>query len=197
MSAAARRQRHLRRPGEPDRQAVLALHIHLSVAQARHLRLPRQRGASRRTPGAAMSGVGTRTGELWVPGPARPRLGVGSVHVWRAELSEVPEQALGWLSADERARAARFPHGPASARWARARGALRELLARYLDLEPAEVALRAAGNGKPILAVPSAPPLAFNVSHSGELALYAFAASAAVGVDVQVPPSRHLDVAAI
>jgi 4'-phosphopantetheinyl transferase len=63
---------------------------------------------------------------------------------------------------------------------------LRALLGRYLKLEPAKVQFVYNAWGKPTLAPGSGQAaLQFNVSHSGELALYAFARQAEVGIDIE------------
>lgn len=68
---------------------------------------------------------------------------------------------------------------PGAARWA-----LRGVLSRYLDEDPAAIELRLGERGKPMLADPDAA-LHFNLSHSGELALIAVCRDREVGVDVQ------------
>ena len=94
--------------------------------------------------------------------------GRGEVHVWRIEL------------------------GAAGGR-AAARAALRAILAGYLGRAPEEVELTTNERGKPELAATS-PPLSFNLSHSGGLALVAVAAGGtAVGIDVErLRPRRDL-----
>lgn len=111
------------------------------------------------------------------------------LHLWRADLS-----ADGWagaegLPAEERERAARIPRADAGRRWVAARWALREVLGRYLDRDPAAIELRFGERGKPMLADPAAS-LRFNLSHSGGLALIALSAEREVGVDVQLIGSR-------
>lgn len=69
-------------------------------------------------------------------------------------------------------------------RWVAARWALRGVLGRYLEQEPAEIELRAGNRGKPVLADPGAS-LRFNLSHSGGLALIAVVRGREVGVDVE------------
>lgn len=94
--------------------------------------------------------------------------GRGEAHVWRVDL------------------------GAAGGR-AEARAASRAILARYLGAEPEEVELTAGERGKPELAA-SPPPISFNLSHSGGLALVAVAAGGAeVGIDVErLRPRRDL-----
>lgn len=74
----------------------------------------------------------------------------------------------------------------------RGRWALRQVLARYLNEDPAEIELRTGEHGKPALADPAAT-LRFNLSHSGELALVAVTQGREVGVDVQkIKPHRDI-----
>lgn len=66
------------------------------------------------------------------------------------------------------------------------RGILRELLAHYMDTEPAEVKFKYNEQGKPSLDDRHTSwPLAFNLSHSGDLALVAIAVGRDIGVDVE------------
>jgi len=71
--------------------------------------------------------------------------------------------------------------------------ALREVLARYVDEQPARIELRTGAHGKPALADPSSP-LSFNLSHSGDLALVAVTLDREVGIDIErVRPRRDLE----
>jgi 4'-phosphopantetheinyl transferase len=124
----------------------------------------------------------------WPVARAAPALGPGVVHVWRVALAGAPadELAAAWasLSPDERARAERFQFERHRAQFVLARGALRDLLGRYLDTPPAALRFRYGPQGKPDLAWP-AGELRFNLSHSHELALIALARGAELGVDVE------------
>ena len=53
-----------------------------------------------------------------------------------------------WLDDDERARAQRFRRPGLARRWLAARAALRGVLARHLECEPAEVRFVLGDNGK-------------------------------------------------
>lgn len=69
---------------------------------------------------------------------------------------------------------------------------LRRVLSRYLDLSPSEIRLAIGEHGKPRLAQ-DPDRLAFNLSHSGELALVAVSRGREVGVDVERErPERDL-----
>jgi 4'-phosphopantetheinyl transferase len=124
----------------------------------------------------------------WKPGPAKPRLGDGAVHVWRVDLTGVPAQLANQLSEEELARAAQMPSARGRELWSRSRGVLRTLLGRYLRVEALAVGLRVDDHGKPALSDEhAAGPLPFfNLSHSRQLALYAFTTLGPIGVDVEV-----------
>jgi 4'-phosphopantetheinyl transferase len=133
----------------------------------------------------------------WTPGPSRPTLERGTVHVWRASLQRASDAPLDTLSRHEWDRAARFRHDRDGLLWARSRGVLRALLGRYLALAPGAVELALEQNGKPALGGAAAACVSFNLSHSGALALYAFSRSSPVGVDVQVARGREIHEPAI
>ncbi len=66
-----------------------------------------------------------------------------------------------------------------------ARGALRELLGRYLNRSPAEVEFDYNSKGKPSLRPKiNKHSVQFNISHSHGLALFAFALGRDLGIDV-------------
>lgn len=126
----------------------------------------------------------------WQPGPQRPQLAHEEVHVWRAQLPQL-DGLDDLLSDEELARAGRIAGQRQRLLWARSRGALRALLARYLDTDPASVVLSASAEGKPCLRdqhaeQASASELHFNLSHSGELALYGFTRAGPIGIDVEL-----------
>jgi 4'-phosphopantetheinyl transferase len=129
--------------------------------------------------------------EGWPPGPSRPPA-AAELHVWRADLDDAGWPGPEGLPAAERERAARMRRPGAAARWIAARWALRGVLSRYLDEEPAEITLALDPDGKPRLQ--EAPDrLRFNLSHSGAIALVALSAAHPVGVDIEeVQPDRDL-----
>ncbi len=118
----------------------------------------------------------------WAQGPSRPTLPAGTVDVWRARLEPAPGRVDELLSDEEHARAGRLVRDEDRVRWAASRAILRALLGRYLNVEGQELQLALSAEGKPALA---GAELHFNLSHSGELALYAFCQDAEVGVDVE------------
>jgi 4'-phosphopantetheinyl transferase len=123
--------------------------------------------------------------ETQPPGEARATLPPGEVHVWQASL-ERPVQVVALmrdlLSADERERADRYRFERHRSRYTVGRALLRTLLARYTDTQADELAFDYGEFGKPSL---SAGP-SFNLSHSGAVALYAFATTGELGIDVEL-----------
>ncbi|MDG3005690.1 4'-phosphopantetheinyl transferase family protein [Paludisphaera mucosa] len=118
----------------------------------------------------------------------------GDVHVYRVDLSAGPEgdafrEMAEWtlLTPEERGRAERLVRARDGRRFVRCRGALRTILGALLGRPPVLVAFRAGPGGKPVLRPDdeAGPPLQFNVSHSGELALIAVSRSRELGVDVE------------
>lgn len=111
------------------------------------------------------------------------------VHLWSLPLA-VDESACGALAAslaeDERARAARCRHPDEARRYQVARGALRFLLAAYLGRAAEAIRFDYGEHGHPVLAPGSrSSDLRFNLSHSDDEALIAFALGRPLGVDLE------------
>jgi 4'-phosphopantetheinyl transferase len=109
------------------------------------------------------------------------------IRVWRVFLDG---GSLGWnrletiLSADEVDRARRFHFDRDRRRFTLARGALRMILAGYLNIAPNLIAFTYGPQGKPFLSSNSLQ-IQFNVAHSEELALIAVSSERELGVDVE------------
>jgi 4'-phosphopantetheinyl transferase len=107
------------------------------------------------------------------------------VHVWRASLErpkETVERMRGLLALDERQRADRFRFERHRSRYIVGRALLRGLLGRYLEADPERLEFQYGEFQKPALC--SGP--AFNLSHSGSVALYAFSGTGEIGIDVEI-----------
>lgn len=125
----------------------------------------------------------------WSHPPALP--GPGVIHLWWLALPDCPElESL--LAPSERTRAQRFHHVHDRQRYTAAHGALRTILAAYLEAEPGALAFATGATGKPALDPQAHGPRtpAFNLSHSGDHAVLAVARDGAVGVDIEVPRAR-------
>lgn len=133
----------------------------------------------------------------WSPG--------GPPHVWLLRIGDhapvPPEEYERVLDAGERERAAAFIRQLHRERYVAAHLGLRSLLGAYLGLDPAAVELTrepcpgcGGPHGRP--AVAGATGLHFNLSHTGDLALFAFA-DTPIGADVETeqPESVVAEVA--
>jgi 4'-phosphopantetheinyl transferase len=111
------------------------------------------------------------------------------VHVWCLPLSREPDETaalFSLLSPDERARAERFSFERHRNQDAVGRGLLRSLLGGYLGEEPSRIAFAYGPQGKPALAADGQrTSLDFNLSHSGDIAVYAFSRGRRLGVDLE------------
>ena len=140
----------------------------------------------------------------WPLGPAAPRHEPHALDLWHIDLDvEACEHAQdrAALIPQELARADRFLRERDRLRFARARRALRDVLARYLRAQGAlpqgggarQVALLTEHRGKPCLA-PHQRCLEFNLSHSDALAVLLVGPRGALGVDVErVDPTRDVE----
>jgi 4'-phosphopantetheinyl transferase len=124
--------------------------------------------------------------QTWLNPTTGTPLADGEVHLWRASLAQTPDalrRLHATLASDESAKAARFHFRRDRDHYVAARGLLRRLLGRYLARPPESLRFSYGAYGKPSL--DGAQDLRFNLSHSHELALYAFARGRDVGVDVE------------
>lgn len=123
-----------------------------------------------------------------------PALGI-DVHVWRVALDAPLSQSdMAVLNPAELTRGGRFVFEQDQRRHLAAHAGLRRVLSMYTGRAPGELDLRETPQGKPFLADGR---LAFNLSHSGDLALVAVAAAGQVGVDVErvAPRSGEMSMA--
>jgi len=128
-------------------------------------------------------------GQQWSIPPSELELASDEVHVWRASLQApltLVQHLKTLLSLEESTKANRFYFDRDRNHYIVARGLLRTLLGRYLDVAPEQLCFAYNKYGKPELTFPRlAAPLQFNVSHSHELALLAFSYRRELGVDVE------------
>jgi 4'-phosphopantetheinyl transferase len=112
----------------------------------------------------------------------------GTIEIWttilRASAEDI-ERFSTLLSPDERARQARMLAGAVRDRFTIARATLRLLAARYLGIQSPDVEFSYGPRGKPAFAAAGDEDLHFNLAHSEDVAVYAFARGYEVGVDVE------------
>ena len=126
---------------------------------------------------------------LWNLATGPVKLDEQEVHVWKAQL-DVPvaliPQYQETLSTEELNKAQQFRFEVLRQRWTVAHAVLRMLLGQYLGIAPQLLRFHLNAYGKPALAMPEqSNTLQFNLSHSANLALYAFCWQRPVGVDVE------------
>ena len=126
------------------------------------------------------------------PGPTIPP--PAEIHLWTIPLEPPPERVAALrllLTPEETARADRFHFEHHRRRFTVGRGALRELLAAYLDGAPDDLHFVYGEKGKPFLDGPAAAgdDLRFNLSNSHELALVAVGVGHELGVDLEHAPA--------
>jgi 4'-phosphopantetheinyl transferase len=111
-----------------------------------------------------------------------------------AEPATIPD-LLKQLDSAERDKASRFVFERDRFRFIVGRARLRQALSALLNVRPEAVELVYGERGKPALAPPFADSnLRFNVSHSDDVAVYAFSLGREVGVDLEaVRPLPDLD----
>lgn len=111
------------------------------------------------------------------------------VHLWRLNLQATAcgtDKRMSTLSGDEQSRAARFRREIDRQYYVTTRATLRQLLGAYLKKDPRELIFAYSEKEKPSLGGEEAGSrIEFNISHSGDLALLAFARSRQLGVDVE------------
>ncbi len=141
------------------------------------------------------------TVEGWAKPPSVPELLPGVVHVWRALLVQkdpVLARLEQLLSREERERASRFHFEKDRRSFVVARGVLRDILSRYLVRAAGSLVFEYTEYGKPYIAPEvNENGICFNLSHSGEFALYAITLKTRVGIDVERirPDFAGLDIA--
>ena len=115
-----------------------------------------------------------------------PESGIEVVVMRHSPEAEASPLAAAVLSPDERRRAAQFFIPRDRRRFIARRAQLRTLLGERLGVAAECVRLSSEPHGKPVLAEPlDKSGLTFNLSHSGDLTLYAFASGSTIGVDVE------------
>jgi 4'-phosphopantetheinyl transferase len=121
--------------------------------------------------------------------PSELELGNDQIHIWYCALDREAfrsSELLQTLSSDERIRAARFHFDRDRENFIVCRGVLREILGHYLGVEPEQIQFCYGRYGKPSLVdTCNNTGMRFNLSHSKNLAVYAFTRDREIGVDIE------------
>ena len=89
------------------------------------------------------------------------------------------------LSDDEKVRASRLKNPGKACQQIISRGILRLLLGNYTGINPKELAFKNSPFGKPFLSNPVDSEICFNLTHSGNLLLFAIGKGKHIGIDVE------------
>ena len=127
--------------------------------------------------------------QLWNIPPHNLCLLSGEVHIWCANLDlsvTETEELTTILAEDEQDKANKFRFEEHRRRSIVTRARLRQILANYLNIAAEEILFDYSDRGKPSLSAHfNQDNLKFNVSHSQNLALYAFTYQDKVGIDLE------------
>lgn len=114
----------------------------------------------------------------------RPLVGDAPFQLWLVDLSNAPpSEAIGWVSEEERARAARFAFVRYRERYLNAHIALRTILAEYCGLAAHRQRFVVGTDGKPSLE--NMPDCHFSLSYAEDVALVGVDGETPVGVDIE------------
>lgn len=121
----------------------------------------------------------------WTSPTENPALSSDEVHIWLARLDRgKARDLLKFLSEEERARAGRFRFERDKNQFIAARGILRLILGKYLKTNPRNLQFEYSEYGKPSIAG-NQLEIKFNLSHSENLAIYAFTRKRKIGIDLE------------
>ncbi len=109
------------------------------------------------------------------------------VHIWQLSLLANSEVVSGdTLSKNEIRQAERFHFTTDRLKFILTRTMLRSLLSRYAGVEAKKLTLAYNRHGKPYLLNPDRDkPVFFNVTHSQDIALFAFSRQGEIGIDIE------------
>ena len=122
------------------------------------------------------------------------QLAPNTVHVWTASLSISEEQSLSMLtifSKDEQERAMRFRFPVHRLRYVATHYILRRIISLYTGTTPKSLEFDHTEYKKPYLKTPKDTQLHFNLSHSEDMALYAFTLENPLGIDIEKVKDKY------
>ena len=143
------------------------------------------------------TGVTEETGLLMYPELPPARLLENQVDVWCAALPEgwdprLADSCQRILTSEEADRYSRFVFEKDRHQFLLTRALVRDVLSRYVGVEPSALMFTRNKYGKPSLALPADCPITFSLSHTKGLSVCAVALDRPIGVDVEnVHRSTH------
>ena len=126
---------------------------------------------------------------MWLKSPNCLTLNLSDVHLWKQHLKvsdlEV-NKCFEILSQEEKIKAKKFCFEKHQRRFIVARGTLKKILGRYLNIPASTIEFTYSSRGKPRLTNElGGNELQFNLSHSHELAIYGVTCNPVIGVDLE------------
>lgn len=114
----------------------------------------------------------------------------GDIHLWALagntkDPGKLQRESRRLLSDVERLRLGRLRHAETARRYLAGRVLLRQVLGRYLGVNPAQLKFSEGANGKPQLAAAREAGIAFNLSHARKESVLAVSQAEAIGVDIE------------
>jgi len=109
-----------------------------------------------------------------------------TIQVWYCTFDANKERLETYkelLSKDEKTRSGKFKFDKDKQCYIISRGILRLILGKYLDTNPKDIKFKYTSYGKPLLDFES--DLKFNISHSGNMATFAFFKNQEIGIDIE------------
>ncbi len=126
---------------------------------------------------------------IWQPPPSELKIHENEIHVWSIPLDapwDIINDYKAILSSDEQSRAERFRFGQHRQRYLSGHIALREIVGKYLHLNPSDLAIIRTPLGKPCLAPGTDKRhLNFSYSQSDNRALLAVGINHSTGIDIE------------
>lgn len=125
----------------------------------------------------------------WQQGPIQVQLQDNTVHVWLVGLPQadaIPEALYTSLAPEEQQQADRFHFDKDRNNYIVAHAALRDLLQRYTGIDSQQLQFELNAYKKPGLHTSHHQSISFNLSHSYDFALIAFADQVDIGVDIEL-----------
>lgn len=125
--------------------------------------------------------------ERWEHSSANTTLTDDNVHIWRLLFSSNSEPvSSNTLSDDEIQKAERFRFEADKNKYVLSRTVLRNLLSQYTGIDARELTFSYTRYGKPsLLNQTRDTPVCFNLTHSKDIALFAFAQRCEIGIDIE------------
>ncbi|WP_267382733.1 4'-phosphopantetheinyl transferase family protein [Cyanobacterium sp. uoEpiScrs1] len=126
---------------------------------------------------------------MWFKSPNRLTLNSSDIHLWKQHLKVSDSEVNRYfeiLDREEKIKAKKFCFEEHQRRFIVARGALKIILSRYLNIPASTVEFTYSLRGKPKLTNKlGGDKLQFNLSHSHELAIYGVTYNHVIGVDLE------------